>query len=137
MVHTELQALGVAAGQPQTPAVQVAPTGHAWPQVAQLLLSVWVLVHVPPHTSGVGALQPPQMPPVQAWPAWQAWPQVPQLSKLVFRSSPAQGPLVATLAELELPWLADDDAVPLNAPEEDAPPLAEPEPVESAEPLEE
>jgi len=37
------QAFGVAAGQPQTPVVQVCPAGQTFPQVPQLLASVVVV----------------------------------------------------------------------------------------------
>jgi len=52
------QTSGVVAGHAShTPAVQLAPLGHWWPQVPQLFGSVLWLTHVPLHRSGVEPVQ--------------------------------------------------------------------------------
>jgi hypothetical protein len=61
LVQTLLQMLVMPAGQLHVPLVQVAPTGQVVPHVPQLLLSVFLLVHVPLQTSGVGAVQVPPL----------------------------------------------------------------------------
>jgi hypothetical protein len=69
---------------PQVCATQVvdalATTGHALPQVPQLVGSDSVYTHVPLHTM-LGATQPVlQTPDEQTWPEVQVVPQVPQLA---------------------------------------------------------
>ncbi len=68
------------------PAVQaavafVAP-GHVCPQVPQLLASVVVSVHVPPHRSGIAPVQW-HVPIWHVLPVGHAWPQLPQFARSV------------------------------------------------------
>jgi len=62
----------------QVPALQVLRLLHAWPQLPQLLKSVWKFTQPPLQHDGVAAVQ--------------AWPQVPQLaaSEEVFTQIPLQ-----------------------------------------------
>ncbi len=66
------------------PALHVCPTPHAFPQVPQLLLSVWVLTHVP-----LQLVRPPVHTQVLDWQVWlapQAVAQLPQWVLLEVRS---------------------------------------------------
>jgi len=73
--------LNVHAPETHAGAALATTAGHMTPQLPQLFGSVSLLVHVPPHESGVGAVQPAwQADPTQrgVLPV-QAWPQTPQL----------------------------------------------------------
>lgn len=97
-----------------TPPPHLVPLGHAFPQVPQLLLSVWVFVQTPLHiVSSTGNRLHLQDPMEQNEPPVHACPHAPQLllSLAVLRHTPPQLVLPVPLGQAQTPAWQD---VPLG-----------------------
>jgi hypothetical protein len=116
--QTELQSCWPP-GQTHPPPVHEAPMPQAWPQVPQLLGSVWVSLQAPLHTVPVHGAQAPA---AHIRPGSQAWPQVPQFAASVWVS--VQLPLQSVIApHAPVPVVLDDEVLPVEPPVFVAPPV--------------